>query len=119
MKKAMRIVRQIAKDVPDAADRVQHAGLSAGLGLAAQVADVDVQRVRARAEVEAPDAREEKLAGQHLLGVAQEELQQAELGRRQLERARAASRLARRRVEHEVAVAQRAAAVRLAAPADA
>ena len=52
--------------------------------LAAQVADVDVDDVRARVEVVAPDVREQLLAAQHLAGVAQERLQQRELLGREL-----------------------------------
>ena len=51
-------------------------GCAARLGLAAQVADVDVERVRAEAEVVAPDALEDDRAGQHLARVAQEQLEQ-------------------------------------------
>ena len=47
------------EDVPDAADRVQQARLAAGLGLAAQVAHVDAERVRRRPEVVAPHVLED------------------------------------------------------------
>ena len=83
---------RLAQGVADAADRVDQPRLAARLGLLAQVADVDVERVRAVAEVVAPDAVEDHRAGQHLPRVAEEELEQRELGAGQGERLVAARR---------------------------
>src|SRR5262249_19731771 len=77
-----------------------------GLGLAAEVADVDVQRVRHHAEVEAPHAREDEGPREHASGVAQEELEQLELDRRQLDRPASAADVARPRVEPQVGEAE-------------
>jgi hypothetical protein len=87
---------------------VQQPRLPARLRLAAQVADVDLQRVRRRAEVVAPDAIEDLLAGEHLPRVLQEQLEQEELGAGELDRPPVAGDLVRVRVELEVAEAQRA-----------
>src|SRR4051794_27059265 len=94
---------RLAQDVAHAAHGVQQAPLASGLGLAAQVADVDAQRVRRRAEVVAPDALEERRARQHLARMLEEELEQRELGLGELDAARAATDLVGRAIEHEVA----------------
>ena len=93
----------VAQRVADAADRVDEPRLAAGLGLAAQVADVHVERVRAEAEVVAPDALVDHRAREHLARVAQEQLEQRELGARQLDRLAVARHLARPRVQLEIA----------------
>jgi hypothetical protein len=80
--------------------------LPAGLGLSPQVADVDVERVRREAEVVAPDPLEDQGAGQHLARVAQEQLQQRELGAGQVDPLAAARHLASAGVELEVGEAQ-------------
>src|SRR5207253_11245082 len=49
---------RLAEGVAHAANRVDQARLPARLGLTAEVPDVDVERVRGRAEVVAPDALE-------------------------------------------------------------
>src|SRR3954471_444702 len=87
----------------DAADGVDDARLAALLGLAAQVADVDVERVRRERDVEAPYALVDHVAREDLLGVAQEQLEQAVLGAGELECAAAARGAERLQVEHEVA----------------
>src|SRR5436190_21747088 len=51
--------------------------------LAAQVADVDAEDVRARVVGVAPHRREDPLARENLVGVACEERQKLELGRRE------------------------------------
>ena len=84
---------QSLQHVADAAHGVQEPRLAALLGLAAQVAHVDAERVRARAEVVAPHALEDLRARQHLARVLEEQRQQLELGARELELARAAPRL--------------------------
>ena len=92
----------LAERVADAAHRVDQARLAVCLGLAAQVADVDLERVRRGPEVVAPDAVEDHVARQHLARVAQEQLEQEELGPGQLDRPVAAADLARARVERQV-----------------
>ena len=92
----------LAQGVADAANRLDQPRLVALLGLAPEVADVDVERVRAEAEVVAPDALEDHRPGQHLPRVEQEELQQSELGARQLDRIAAAVHEPCRRVERDV-----------------
>src|SRR2546423_3079423 len=73
--------------VADAAHRLDQPRLSAGLGLAPQVADVDVERVRREAEVVTPHAFEDDRPRQDLPRIAEEQLQQRELGPGQLDRA--------------------------------
>ena len=100
-----------AQHVADAAHRVQQARLVADLGLAAQVADVDAERVRAGAEVIAPDVLEDRRARQHLAGVAQEHLEQQELGAGEREQPLAAPRLVGARVQAQVLEDELAVAV--------
>jgi len=78
---------------------VEQARLAAGLGLASQVADVHLQRVRGGLEVEAPDLVEQDRPGQHLLRVAQEQLQQSEFHAGEGDPAVAAAHLAGGRVQ--------------------
>ena len=98
---------QVLQNVAHAAHGVQQAWLAAGLGLAAQIAHVDAQRVRARAEVIAPHVLEDDRAGEHLLGVAQEQLEQQELGAREVQRALPAPGLVGEPVQAQVLEAQR------------
>src|SRR5579859_176357 len=76
---------RLPQRVPDTADRLDQPRLAACLGLAAQVADVDVERIRGRPEVVAPDPLEDQGAGEHLPRVAEEELEQVELRPRELD----------------------------------
>src|SRR4051812_11659894 len=99
-----------AQRVPDAANGVQQPRLAALFELPPQVADVDPERVRGRAEVVAPHALVDLRARQHLTGVAHEELEEVELGACQLQAALAAVRLARRRVDEHVGEAERSVA---------
>src|SRR6476660_1854853 len=92
----------LAQRVTDAANRVDEPRFAAGFGLAPQVADVDVERVRREAEVVAPDALEDDRTGEHLARVAQEQLEQRELRSRQLDRATVAMHVARAEVERDV-----------------
>ena len=100
--------RGVAQDVADAAHGVQQPRLAAGLGLAPQVADVDLQRVGGGPEVIAPHAVEDLPAGEHLARVVQEQLEQQELRARQLDQPLAAA--------HLVATAGRARGRRSAGP---
>ena len=102
-----RRLTDLAQHVADAAHRLDQARLAAGLGLAPQVADVDLERVGRGAEVVAPDPLEDQLAGQHLARVAQEA---ARAGRTRCGSARsraAAADLVGDRVERQVGEAQR------------
>ena len=81
-------------------------GLAPALGLAAQVADVDGQRIGPRVEVVAPDPVEDDLAGEDLAGVAQQELEEVELDPGQGERAVSPAGLAGSRVELQIGEAQ-------------
>jgi hypothetical protein len=100
----------------DAAHRVDQPRPAAGLGLAPQVADVDVERVRGEAEVVAPDALEDQRPRQHLAGVEQEQLEQRELRARQLDHFAAALHLTGAGVELEVGEAKRLARAVARAP---
>src|SRR6184192_3462595 len=92
----------LAQRVADTANGVDQPRLAAGLRLAPQVADIDVERVRAVAEVVAPDSLEDHRSRQHLPWVQHEELEQRELRSRQLDRLAAALDLARARIELEI-----------------
>ena len=61
-------------------------GVAAGLELAAQLADEDVDHVGVDGEVVAPDELEQPLAAEHDAGVAGEGLQQVELPPGELDR---------------------------------
>src|SRR5829696_7898779 len=96
----------LAERVADAAHCLDQTWLAAGFGLAAEVADVDVERVRGEAEVVAPDALEDDRARQHLAGVEHEQLEQVELGARELDAVSASPDLTRLGIELEVREAQ-------------
>src|SRR3954453_3272675 len=100
------------QDVPRAADRGQQAPPAAPLELAAQVGDEDLDRVRRRERVVAPDLFEQALAGHDDALVAHEVLEQLELALGQLDRALAARDLVRVGVQREVADDERGAAAR-------
>src|SRR6476620_1395412 len=79
--------------VADAAHGANEAGLAVGFGLAAQVPDVDVERLRRRLEVVPPDALVDRVARDDDVGVREQQLEQVEFGLRQLELAVAPPRL--------------------------
>src|SRR3954465_5571334 len=85
----------LAEDVAHAADGVDQPRFVADLGLAAQVADVDLERVRRGREVEAPDLVEQPAALEHPARVPHECLQQGELGPGEADRAGPAQHLPR------------------------
>src|SRR5262249_53888440 len=91
-----------SEDVAHAAHRMHDPRLAAGLGLAAQVADVDLERVRGRTEVIAPNAVEDRPPGEYLAGMAEQQFEQQELRAGELDAALAAPCLMRRGVELEV-----------------
>ena len=95
-------VRTSRQHVPHTAHGVDQPRLALGLGLAAQVADVDLERVGGRGEVVAPDLLEDEGPVEHPARPAQEHLQQRELGAGQLDRAVAAAHLAGGRVQGQV-----------------
>src|SRR4029450_6669587 len=96
--------------VPRATDGVQQPRLAAGLELAAQVRDEDLDRVRRRERVVAPDLLEQALAGHDDALVAHEVLEQLELAAGEVDVAPAASDLVRVGVERKVAYDDRGAA---------
>src|SRR3954451_15761396 len=104
--------RSSTQDVPRAPDRVQQPRLAAGLELAPQVGDEDLDRVRLREGVIAPDLVEQPLARDHDALVAHQVLEQLELALRELDAALAAVHLVRVRVELQVARGQRGGAAR-------
>ena len=73
-----------AQAVADVAHRLDRAA-SVVAELAAQVADVDVEHLGARVELEAPHRVEELLARQHLVGMPQQMGEQLELARREVD----------------------------------
>src|SRR5689334_20468304 len=76
--------------------------LAAGLGLLAQVADVNVESLRVGSEVVVPDAFEDLLSGQDPPRVLEEELEQQVLGTGQLQHTVAALDRVADRVELEI-----------------
>src|SRR5713226_10362919 len=62
--------------IAKAADRVDQAGLSLGLQLLAEMADVYFQYMGVDLAAVSPDPLQELLAGQHLPGVTQKEQQE-------------------------------------------
>src|SRR3569833_1941928 len=98
-----------AQDVADAAHGVDETRLA---GLAAQVHHVHVQGVRRRLEVKAPHRLEDLLAGQHLAGVGEEQLQQRVFGTGQVEGPAVAGDLAGDGVHPQPRVLQAVAAAR-------
>src|SRR6476660_2316991 len=100
---------RLAQRVTDASHRLDQAWLAARLGLASQIADVDVKRVRREPEVVAPDPFEDQRPRQHLARIEHEELEQRELGPSQLDQLPVALDLARRRIELDISEAKRLA----------
>src|SRR5258708_26458708 len=80
--------------------------LAIGFGLAAEVADVDLERVGVGAEVVAPDAIEDDLARHDLPGVSQQQLEERELRTCQLHRPVASLHDASGRLEAEISHTQ-------------
>src|SRR5919197_4649633 len=81
---------------------LDEAGFAAGLELLAQGPNVDVDDIRLAQEVVAPNALEDQVAGEHLAGMAHQELEQLVLAGGQLDPAIAAADLARAGVELQV-----------------
>src|SRR5665213_2829831 len=97
------IRRLSAENIARSANRVQQAPLAAGLELATQVRDEDLDRVGRGEGVIAPDLVEQPLARDHDPFVAHQVLEQLELALRQLDVALAAMHLVGIGVEAEVA----------------
>src|SRR5439155_4677321 len=108
-------MRSSTQHVPRAANRVQQPRLAARLELAPQVGDEDLDGVRLRERVVAPDLVEQALARDDDPLVAHEVLEQLELALGQLDVALAAADLVGVRVEREIADGQRGGAARRAA----
>src|SRR5205085_10123978 len=106
--------RSSTQDVPRAADGVQEPGLAARLELAPKVGHEDLDGVRLRERVVAPDLVEQPLARDDDALVAHQVLEQLELALGQLDLALAAADLVRVGVELEVARGQRGGAARRA-----
>src|SRR3954469_21394972 len=104
--------RSSTQHVPRAADGVQEPRLAAGLELAPEVRDEDLDGVRRREGVVAPDLLQQALAGHDDALVAHEVLEQLELALGQLDRAVAAVDLVRVRVQREVGDDERGRAAR-------
>ena len=90
--------RDLVADAPDGDDRRRVAEL------AAQLADVDVDRARVAGEGVAPDALEQLVARQHEAAVVEQLPEQVELLRRELDLLVADARLAAAGVDAQVAV---------------
>ncbi len=65
-----------AEDIARAAHRLDDTMLSVGLDFLAQVAHIDLDNIALAAEVIAPDAVVDHLAGENLVGVAHKEVEQ-------------------------------------------
>src|SRR5512144_985102 len=81
-----RLATRYAQPIADVAHRLDHFALVVTVAdreLAAQVADVDLEHLGARIEVEAPYRVEDLLAGEHLIGMADQVCEQLELARSQ------------------------------------
>src|SRR5437764_11413740 len=87
-------------------DGVDKARLAGGLGLSAQITDVDLEGVGGGLGAIAPDAVEDELAGEYPTRVSEHELQQEELCRGQPDEAVAPVRLAGVDVEGQIGEAE-------------
>src|SRR5215218_7653877 len=104
--------RLYAEDVSRAADRMEEPRLAIGFELPSQVGDEDLDRVRDRERVIAPDLVEQLLARDHEALVAHQVLEQLELALGEVDLALAARDLVRVGVEHQVGDPQRRHAAR-------
>src|SRR5215208_7778880 len=91
--------RLYAEDVACAADRMEEPRLATGFELPSQVGDEDLDRVRDREGVIAPDLVEQLLARDHEPLVAHQVLEQLELPLCEVDRALAARDLVRVRIQ--------------------
>src|SRR3954447_14268394 len=107
--------RSSTQDVPRAADRVQQSRLAAGLQLAPQGGDEDLDGGRLRARVVTPHLVEQALARDDDALVAHQVLEQLELALGELDAPVGAVDLVRVGIELEVARGQRRGAARRAA----
>ena len=90
---------QPVADVAHRLDRIRRVRVTQ---LAPQVADVDLEHLRAGIEVEPPDRVEDLLAGENLVGVAHQVGEQLELARGQLDLVAVALDPPRAQVEADV-----------------
>src|SRR5258708_7617711 len=93
----------LTERVADTADGVDEPGLALGLELAPEIRHVDLQGVGAGAEIVAPHLLEDPRAGEDDARVADEQLQEPELGAGELQLALAAAHLHRLQGEHQLA----------------
>jgi len=84
------VASAFSKDVADAAHRVQKSRPVVHVESSAEPGDGDVDHIRHRVAVDPPDRCEEPIAVEHLILVPQEMLEDAELQRREVDRAIAA-----------------------------
>src|SRR3954453_15687698 len=108
--------RLYAEYVARAADRMEETRLATGFKLPSEIGDENLDRVRDRERVVAPDLVEQLLPRDHEALVAHEVLEQLELALREVDLARPARYLVRVWVQREVADAQRRHAARRPAP---
>src|SRR4051794_11554104 len=108
--------RLYAEYVARAADRVEETRLATGFKLPSEIGDENLDRVRDREGVIAPDLVEQLLPRDHQAFVAHQVLEQLELALREVDLAGLARDLVRVGVQCEVADAQRGHAARRAPP---
>src|SRR3954470_20634104 len=108
--------RLYAEYVARAADRMEEPGFTTGFELSAEVRDEDLDRVRDREGVVAPDLVEQPLAQDHEPLVAHQVLEQLELALCEVDRALAARDLVRVRIQGQVRHPQGRHPARWAAP---
>src|SRR5215212_7375461 len=92
----------LAQHVSDPPHGVDQPRLVCGLGLSAEVADVDLERVGGSREVESPDLVEEPAALQYAAGMSQKRFEQRELGPGEVDRPGPTKHLAGVRVQDQI-----------------
>src|SRR3954452_23700864 len=98
-----RLAMRRAQAIADVADRLDRGPAVVLAELAAQVADVDLQHLRARVEVEPPHRVEDLFAREHLIRVTHQVGEQLELARRELHLAPVALHAASAQVDSHAA----------------
>jgi hypothetical protein len=110
------VASALSKDVADAAHRVQKSRAVVHVESSAEPGDRDVDHIRHRVAVDPPDRCEEPIAVEHLILVPQEMLEDAELQRREVDRAIAAANLVSGDIHHQIGAVEDLAAAPLAPP---
>src|SRR5699024_462730 len=98
--------RRLTQHITHPPHGVDQPRLPLGFGLAAQVTDIDFQRVARRGEVEAPRLLENAAAGEHPSWVGDQHFQQREFGTGETDLPLAAGDLAGRRVQGQIGKCQ-------------